>query len=37
MKLRKLLNEPDPISAFYPDLIVGCGSLPTAGEVDAPA
>ncbi len=30
-----ILNEPDPICAFFPDVLVGCGSLPTAGEVEA--
>ncbi len=26
---------PDPICAMYPDIIVGCGSLPTAEEIEA--
>ena len=30
-----ILNEPDPICGNYPDMLVGCGSLPTADEINA--
>ena len=28
-------NGPDPICSMYPDIIAGCGSLPTADEIDS--
>lgn len=30
-----ILNEPNPMCAYYPDQLVSCGSLPTAEEIEA--
>lgn len=30
-----ILNEPNPMCAYYPDMLVNCGSLPTAEEIEA--
>ena len=30
-----ILNEPSPYCGNYPDMLVGCGSLPTAEEIEA--
>jgi hypothetical protein len=31
----RILNEPDPSCAYYPDALFNCGALPTAGEIEA--
>ena len=30
-----IINEPDPMCAFFPEMLLDCGSLPTAGDVEA--
>jgi hypothetical protein len=30
-----ILNEPSPYCGNYPDMLVGCGSLPTAEEIES--
>lgn len=29
-----ILNEPNPMCAFFPEILVDCGSLPTAEEIE---
>jgi hypothetical protein len=30
-----IINEPDPMCAFFPEMLLDCGSLPTAGDIEA--
>jgi hypothetical protein len=31
----RILDEPDPLCAYYPDVLLNCGALPTAEEIQA--